>query len=87
MTELVKHDIVGRLIKRIGHSRLSDPKFVFDGIGPVQFRSHYVLLNNGVVIDLFTAELSLSSVDKMVHDGETNGISVDPLLGRTITAV
>lgn len=84
---MVKRDVIGKRIKRIAHSRPSDPQFVVEGIGPAKFRSHFVLLDNGVVIDLFTAELTLSSVDKMVCEGETDGISVDKLLGRTLTDV
>ena len=87
MPALVKHVVVGNRIERIGHSQPSDPTFVLDGIGPAQFRAHYLLLSNGVVLDLFTAELTLSTIDKMVSVGQTDGIPVADLIGRTITDV
>ena len=82
-----REQILNTRLLRVSHSQLSEPEFVLEGIGPAQFRSHFLLLDNGLVIDLFIAEMTLSSSDKMVVDGETDGIPVRDLLTRTITHV
>jgi hypothetical protein len=51
MTALFEHDVIDRRIARIGHSLFSAPEFVLAGIGPARFRSHFVLLDSGIVID------------------------------------
>jgi hypothetical protein len=51
-----REQVLGAPITRIGHSNYSKPEFVIDGIGPASFRSHFVLLDSGLVLDLSTAE-------------------------------
>jgi hypothetical protein len=82
-----REQALGARITRIGHSNYSEPKFVIEGIGPASFRSHYVVLDNGVVLDLFTAELTLSDETAIQMAGETNGVPIAQLIGKTITDV
>jgi hypothetical protein len=76
---------VGARIIRIGHSNYSKPEFVIEGIGPASFRSHFIVLDNGVVLDLFTAQLTLSDETAIQMIGETDGLPVQQLIGTTIT--
>ncbi|WP_153555657.1 hypothetical protein [Roseimaritima sediminicola] len=87
MANLSKRRILNSRLAQIGHSRTSKPEFVLEGIGPAEFRSHYLQLESGLVLDLFTAELSVASSDQMVCPGETDGIPVDDLIGRMVTGV
>ncbi len=87
MPSPTRDQVVGSRIVRIGHSDYSEPKFVIEGIGPAVFRSHFVLLDNGLVLDLFTAELTLSDETAMRMTGETEGLPVSQLVGRSITDV
>jgi hypothetical protein len=82
-----REQVVGSRIERIGHSNYSKPEFVIEGIGPASFRSHFVLLDNGLVLDLFTAELTLSDLTAIQMIGETNGLPVALLVGKSITNV
>ena len=61
MANLPKRRILNPRLEQLGHSRPSKPKFVLEGIGPAEFRSHYLRLESGVVLDLFTAELKKPS--------------------------
>ena len=79
--------MLGARITRIGHSNYSEPEFVIEGIGPASFRSHYVVLDNGIVLDLFTAELTLSDETAIQMTGETDGLPIEQLIGKTITGV
>lgn len=60
---------------------------MIEGIGPASFRSHYVVLDNGLVLDLFTAELTLSDETAIQMEGETSGVPIEQLIGKTITDV
>lgn len=60
---------------------------MIEGIGPASFRSHYVVLDNGHVLDLFTAELTLSDETAIQMTGETDGVPIAQLIGKTITDV
>jgi hypothetical protein len=60
---------------------------VIEGIGPASFRSHFIELDNGYVLDLFTAYLSIASVHEIVSPGETEGIPASSLIGRSISGV
>ena len=60
---------------------------MLEGIGPAEFRSHFLELESGVVLDLSTAELSVASRAEMVCPGEADGIPVEELIGRTVTDV
>jgi hypothetical protein len=82
-----RDQVLGARITRIGHSNDSEPQFVIEGIGPASFRSHYVVLDNGLVLDLFTAELTLSDETAIQMTGETNGVPIAQLIGKTITDV
>ncbi|TWT55354.1 hypothetical protein [Allorhodopirellula solitaria] len=87
MATLPKRRILDSRLAQIGHSHPSKPEFVLEGIGPAEFRSHYLRLESGVVLDLFIAELSVASRDEMVCSGETDGIPCEELIGRTVTGV
>lgn len=87
MPNLPKRKILSSRLAQIGHSWPRKPEFVLEGIGPAEFRSHYLLLESGVVLDLFSAELSVASAQDMVCPGETDGIPVNQLVGRTVTGV
>lgn len=85
MSKLPCHRIVGSRLTEIGHSKYTRPEFILEGIGPATFRSHFLRLDSGVVLDLFTAEITLSDVSSFPMKGETDGIHVADLVGRTIT--
>ncbi|QDS92229.1 hypothetical protein FF011L_09660 [Roseimaritima multifibrata] len=87
MANLPKQRILDSRLTQISHSHPTKPEFVLKGIGPAEFRSHYLRLESGVVLDLFTAELTVATSDEMVCAGETDGIPVDALIGRTVTGV
>ncbi len=87
MVSPAREQVLGARISRIGHSNYSKPEYVIEGIGPASFRSHYVMLDNGLVLDLFTAELTLSDETAMQMIGETDGLPIDQLIGRAITDV
>jgi hypothetical protein len=82
-----RKQVLGARIIRIGHSNYSKPEFVIEGIGPASFRSHYVVLDNGLVLDLFTAQLTLSDEKAIQMIGETDGLPVPQLIETTITDV
>lgn len=82
-----REQVLGARIVRIGHSNYSKPEFVIQGIGPASFRSHYVVLDNGLVLDLFTAELTRSDETAIRMNGETDGLPVQQLVGKAITDV
>ena len=50
-------------------------------------RSHYVVLDNGLVLDFLTAELTLSDETALQMTGETDGVPIAQLIGKTITDV
>ena len=87
MVSPTREQVLGAQIIRIGHSNYSSPQFVIEGIGPASFRSHHVVLDNGLVLDLFTAELTLSEQAAIQMVGETDGVPVKQLIGRAITDV
>ena len=82
-----REQVVGARIIRIGHSNYSKPEFVIEGIGPASFRSHYVVLDNGLVLDLFTAQLTISDEAAIQMIGETDGLPVQQLIETSITDV
>lgn len=85
VTSPTREQVLGAKIIRIGHSNYSKPEFVIEGIGPASFRSHFIVLGNGVVLDLFTAQLTLADEKAIQMIGETDGLPVQQLLGTTIT--
>ncbi|MFM8174109.1 MAG: hypothetical protein ACKN81_11255 [Pirellulaceae bacterium] len=87
MASPTRQQVLGAKITRIGHSNYSSPEFVIEGIGPASFRSHYVVLDNGLVLDLFTAYLTLCDETAIQMVGETTGVPVERLIGRSITDV
>ena len=87
MVSPTREQVLGARITQIGHSNYSKPEFVIEGIGPASFRSHYVLLDNGLVLDLFTAELTLSDETSIQMIGETDGVPIEQLIGKAITDV
>jgi hypothetical protein len=60
---------------------------VIEGIGPASFRSHYIVLDNGLVLDLFTAALTLADINAIQMAGETDGVLVEQLIGKLVTNV
>lgn len=82
-----REQVIGARITRIGHSKYSEPEFVMKGIGPASFRSHYLVLDNGLVLDLFTAEITLAEEGDIQMIGQTDGVPIEQLIGRSITNV
>jgi hypothetical protein len=87
MPELPPDRIIGSRLLEIGHSTYSEPEFVLAGIGPAQFRSHYLRLDSGLVLDLFVADVSLADIDTFPMPGETTGIDASSMIGRRINSV
>ena len=87
MESLPVESILNSRLMQIGHSPMSNPVFILEGIGPAVFRSHFLRLESGIVLDLFIAELTLASLSDMVCNGTTDGIPVDELIGRTVPHV
>ena len=87
MADLPPDRILGTRLIEIGHSRYSEPEFIAEGLGPAVFRSHFLRIDSGLVLDLFTAEIMLAEIDSFPMPGETEGIAVAELIGRTITDV
>lgn len=87
MTDLPTEGILGANVTAIGHSKYSEPEFVIEGIGPASFRSHFISLDSGIVLDLFTAHITIVSEPRIDMPGETEGIPVDHLLGLPVTAL
>jgi hypothetical protein len=78
---------IGQLLVAIAHSSYSEPVFVVEGIGPASFRAHYLTLGNGIILDLFTAEIFVASLPEITMPGETEGMPVDQIVGRRIVEV
>ena len=87
MSELPKDRIIGSRLIEIGHSAYSDPEFVLEGIGPAQFRAHFLRLDSGLVLDLFVAGVTLADIDTFPMPGETTGVDAAALIGRRITSI
>jgi len=87
MTQLPRNQIIGAKLTNIGHSNYSEPEFVIEGIGPASFRSHFITLDSGIVLDLFTAEITIPTSPKIEMPGETEGIPVEELIGLPVTAL
>ncbi|HWE40262.1 MAG TPA: hypothetical protein VG406_27165 [Isosphaeraceae bacterium] len=79
--------ILGQPLVGIAHSPYSEPEFILEGIGPARFRTHYLSLANGVVLNLFTAELFVTSLPADVMPGETSGLAPLEVLGRRVVTV
>jgi hypothetical protein len=82
----MQHIIDAKLIG-VEHSHYSAPTFIVEGIGPAAFRSHFLLLETGIVLDLFTSEITLATLRHETMPGETIGIPLNELLGLRITAL
>lgn len=85
--DFARDEILGKRLVGVCHSQYTKPAFIVDGIGPARFRSHYLQLENGIVLDLFTAEITRASIPTNSMPGETTGIPLDQLLGRRIIAL
>ncbi|MFG0249970.1 MAG: hypothetical protein ACF8OB_13860 [Phycisphaeraceae bacterium JB051] len=79
--------IIGKSIVAIGHSEYSEPEFVREGIGPARFRTHYIFLDNDLVLDLNAYELTITQRPTQVMAAQTVGLSPAELYGRRIIAV
>lgn len=86
-TALPQDRIVGSKLVQVCHSAYSEPMFIVEGIGPAQFRSHFLFLDNGIVLDLFIAEITMASPPAELMPGETVGRPLTDLLGRRIVAL
>jgi hypothetical protein len=82
-----REQVVGQVLVGIAHSRYSEPEFIVQGIGPASFRSHYLVLANGLVIELSVAGIEISAVPLDAMECETVGLSPDDLFSRSIAAV
>ena len=87
MSELPRDRIIGSRLIEIGHSEFSEPEFIRQGIGPATFRSHYLRLDSGIVLDMFVAEVTISDVGTFPMPGETSGLDPSAVLGRRISAI
>jgi hypothetical protein len=87
MDELPRKRILGAIVIAIGHSRYSEPTWIVEGIGPARFRSHYIVLDSGLVLDLFTAEITVSDGTQLEMEGMTDGIPIREIIGRKVTAL
>ncbi len=85
MSALNRQDIIGARITEIGHSVYSEPEFVVEGIGPGQFRAHYLRLDSRLVLNLFTMDVFLANVDDIEMPAQTDGIPPNELIGRQVT--
>jgi hypothetical protein len=85
--KLSKERIVGSKLIDVRHGAFSIPTFVLDGIGPARFRSHFLFLDTGTILDLFTAEITIASPATDMTPGETVGKPIKDLLGRKIIAL
>ncbi len=85
--EPVREQVVGQTLVGIAHSPYSAPEFIIEGIGPARFRTHYLTLSNGLVLDLFVAEVLTTSLPRKLMKGETSGLPPRELIGRCIIAV
>jgi hypothetical protein len=82
--EPTKEQVVGQVLIGIGHSAYTEPEFIVEGIGPASFRSHYLTLGNGLVLDFFTAMITVASHPDEMMPSETVGIPLSELIGRRI---
>ena len=87
MSQLPHDQIIGAKVTHIGHSSYSEPTFVIEGIGPASFRSHFISLESGVILNLFTAEITVAEEPQIEMMGETVGIPVDQIIGQKVTAL
>ncbi len=85
-TEPRRELLIGQQLVGIAHSPYSEPVFILEGIGPARFRFHYLSLANGIVLNLFTAELFATSLPVDVMPGETMGLAPGEVLGRRVVA-
>lgn len=82
-----REQILGKELLGICHSQYSQPEFVLEGIGPATFRSHFLSLSNGLILDLFTAEITCGSIPPDSMPGESSGLPMNELIGRRVAAV
>jgi hypothetical protein len=85
--QLARESVVGQPLVAIAHSPYSRPEFIVQGIGPASFRSHYLTLGNGSVLELPTAELTVAALPDEPMPGETAGVPAGELIGRRVHAV
>jgi len=84
---LPKNGVLGSKLVGVRHSLFTEPTFIIEGIGPAQFRSHLLFLDSGIVLDLFTAEITIASPPAEMMPGETVGRPLTDLLCRRIIAL
>jgi hypothetical protein len=82
-----REQILGMTLIDVRHSPFSAPTFIVEGIGPARFRSHFLLLENEITLDLFTAEINVVALPDDSTPGETTGIPLAQLLGKKIVAL
>jgi hypothetical protein len=87
MTKLPRERILGAAVAGVGHSRYSEPTSIIEGIGPARFRSHYITLDSGLVLELSVAGVTVSNPACVEMQGESEGIAPQELIGRRVTAL
>jgi len=87
MKEIERAEVIGAKIIEIGHSNYTEPEPHCNGGAQGAYRAHYLRLNSGLAIDLFTADITIAEIDTFPMPGETDGIPSKHLLDRTITEV
>jgi hypothetical protein len=80
-------EVIGASVVAIGHSAYSQPEFIIEGLGPAVFRSHFVSLSSGVVLELFTGGINRAQATDVKMTGETIGLPVEQVIGRTVSAL
>lgn len=85
--QALRANVIGQRLIAVNHSQYSEPEFILQGIGPAAFRGHYLTLENGLILDLFIAKLSVAVLPADTMPGETTGLQLADVLGRQIDAV
>jgi hypothetical protein len=86
-TSIPRDSVVGATLQAIRHSPYSEPVFVLEGIGPATFRSHYLVLSTGIVLELSTGGILVLPLPADSTRGETIGLPVSDVLGKRITSM
>jgi hypothetical protein len=82
-----RKSIIGMTLVDVRHSPYFDPVFIIEGIGPAQFRLHFLLLQNGTIVNLGLVSVEFADISPDSTPGESDGIPLATALGRKIVAV
>jgi hypothetical protein len=82
-----RNQVVETRFVRIGHSQYSEPRFVIEGSGPASSRSHFTEYRQWTSARSFHSSLSIASREFIITPGETEGIPMAGLPGKSIADV